>query len=453
MLFSVAVLVLGRWRGSPLGRWSPVRADAAGRSPGDPDGRGPWRRRRRLRRDHVRVADLTHGSSARTSRPAPHAGVARADRRSRSGFTAAAGSPGSTTRRRRSSPRWLGRRRSRLLLAAWSSGRWGFDDVTVTRPARVGVRRANQQLGARALFRSAMRIGRDHVASAVNTLGARLRRGVPAAAAALQPVRAESRRGGDQPGRRHRDRPDPGRQHRPRGVRAGHDGGRGPRGEPGTGGARPGPDTRPQHATAVPRSHLSGRNRRTGPGEQRRLAVALAVEQHLEPAERCAHPRPAPGTVPVPPRPRTIRSPRADRPGRAPRRGPGSGRGRGTAGTPRRRTGRRSRWAARGRGRGRSSGSARPLRAQRPAGPRPWSPAGEMSTASTASPRRASQTATPPRPHATSRARPVTGKQAVSSAAPARTAGGAGRRRPRGGVAGIPALPVGGTAQRRTHSV
>jgi len=32
------------------------------------------------------------------------------------------------------------------------------------------LRRANPQLGARALFRSAMRIGRDHVASAVNTL-------------------------------------------------------------------------------------------------------------------------------------------------------------------------------------------------------------------------------------------------------------------------------------------
>ncbi len=47
---------------------------------------------------------------------------------------------------------------------------------------------------------------------------------------------------------------------------------------------------------------------------------------------------------------------------------------------------------------------------------------GEMSTASTVRPRRANQTATPPRPHATSRARPATGKQAVSSAAPARTA-------------------------------
>jgi uncharacterized membrane protein len=46
-----------------------------------------------------------------------------------------------------------------------------LDDVTVTQTSAVWeLRRANPQLGAKALFQAAMRIGRDHVASAVNTL-------------------------------------------------------------------------------------------------------------------------------------------------------------------------------------------------------------------------------------------------------------------------------------------
>ena len=59
-----------------------------------------------------------------------------------------------------------------LLLAGMVIGALGvLDDVTVTQTSAVWeLRRANPQLGAQALFRSAMRIGRDHVASAVNTL-------------------------------------------------------------------------------------------------------------------------------------------------------------------------------------------------------------------------------------------------------------------------------------------
>ena len=59
-----------------------------------------------------------------------------------------------------------------LLLAGMVIGALGvLDDVTVTQTSAVWeLRRANPQLHARALFRAAMRIGRDHVASAVNTL-------------------------------------------------------------------------------------------------------------------------------------------------------------------------------------------------------------------------------------------------------------------------------------------
>ncbi|MBO0851807.1 MAG: YibE/F family protein, partial [Pseudonocardia sp.] len=46
-----------------------------------------------------------------------------------------------------------------------------LDDVTVTQTSAVWeLRGANPRLGAGALFASAMRIGRDHVSSAVNTL-------------------------------------------------------------------------------------------------------------------------------------------------------------------------------------------------------------------------------------------------------------------------------------------
>lgn len=59
-----------------------------------------------------------------------------------------------------------------LLLAGIVIGALGvLDDVTVTQTSAVWeLRRANPDLGAPALFAAAMRIGRDHVSSAVNTL-------------------------------------------------------------------------------------------------------------------------------------------------------------------------------------------------------------------------------------------------------------------------------------------
>jgi uncharacterized membrane protein len=59
-----------------------------------------------------------------------------------------------------------------MLLAGFLIGAIGvLDDVTVTQTSAVWeLRRANPELGAAGLFAAAMRIGRDHVASAVNTL-------------------------------------------------------------------------------------------------------------------------------------------------------------------------------------------------------------------------------------------------------------------------------------------
>ena len=59
-----------------------------------------------------------------------------------------------------------------LLLAGVVIGALGvLDDVTVTQTSAVWeLRRADPSMGAPALFGAAMRIGRDHVASAVNTL-------------------------------------------------------------------------------------------------------------------------------------------------------------------------------------------------------------------------------------------------------------------------------------------
>jgi len=59
-----------------------------------------------------------------------------------------------------------------LLLAGIVIGALGvLDDVTVTQTSAVWeLRAANPALGARALFAAGMRIGRDHVSSAVNTL-------------------------------------------------------------------------------------------------------------------------------------------------------------------------------------------------------------------------------------------------------------------------------------------
>ena len=59
-----------------------------------------------------------------------------------------------------------------LLLAGIVLGALGaLDDVTVTQASAVWeVRRANPSLGAGELFRSGLRVGRDHIASTVNTL-------------------------------------------------------------------------------------------------------------------------------------------------------------------------------------------------------------------------------------------------------------------------------------------
>lgn len=59
-----------------------------------------------------------------------------------------------------------------LLLAGMIIGALGvLDDVTVTQTSAVWeLRRANPGLGARQLYTAALRIGRDHISSAVNTL-------------------------------------------------------------------------------------------------------------------------------------------------------------------------------------------------------------------------------------------------------------------------------------------
>lgn len=59
-----------------------------------------------------------------------------------------------------------------LLIAGIVVGALGvLDDVTVTQVSTVAaLRRANPTLGPRALYREATRVGRDHVASTVNTL-------------------------------------------------------------------------------------------------------------------------------------------------------------------------------------------------------------------------------------------------------------------------------------------
>ncbi len=59
-----------------------------------------------------------------------------------------------------------------LLLAGMVIGALGvLDDVTVTQTSAVWeLRRANPDLGVRALYTAALRIGRDHISSAVNTL-------------------------------------------------------------------------------------------------------------------------------------------------------------------------------------------------------------------------------------------------------------------------------------------
>jgi uncharacterized membrane protein len=59
-----------------------------------------------------------------------------------------------------------------LVLAGMVLGALGaLDDVTVTQASTVAeLRRADPGAGRRDLYRSGLRVGRDHVASAVNTL-------------------------------------------------------------------------------------------------------------------------------------------------------------------------------------------------------------------------------------------------------------------------------------------
>ncbi|MGC2241121.1 MAG: YibE/F family protein, partial [Acidimicrobiia bacterium] len=61
---------------------------------------------------------------------------------------------------------------SGLLLAGIVLGAIGaLDDVTVTQASAVWeLQQANPEMGSRRLFESGLRIGRDHIASTVNTL-------------------------------------------------------------------------------------------------------------------------------------------------------------------------------------------------------------------------------------------------------------------------------------------
>ena len=177
VLFSAAVLVLGRWRG--LAALGALVVSFAVLLlfvlPAILDGRSPLA---------VAVVGsgvimfavlyLTHGLSARTSTAVLGTLVSLALIGALGvGFTAAArltGLDDQATALVASLGSGVDARG--LLLAGMIIGALGvLDDVTVTQTSAVWeLRRANPLLGARALFRSAMRIGRDHVASAVNTL-------------------------------------------------------------------------------------------------------------------------------------------------------------------------------------------------------------------------------------------------------------------------------------------
>jgi len=177
VLFAAAVLVLGRWRG--LAALAALVVSFAVLLlfvlPAILDGRSPLA---------VAVVGsgvimfavlyLTHGLSARTSTAVLGTLVSLALIGALGvGFTAAArltGLDDQATALVASLGSGVDARG--LLLAGMIIGALGvLDDVTVTQTSAVWeLRRANPLLGARALFGSAMRIGRDHVASAVNTL-------------------------------------------------------------------------------------------------------------------------------------------------------------------------------------------------------------------------------------------------------------------------------------------
>ena len=174
-----------------------------------------------------------------------------------------------------------------LLLAGVVIGALGvLDDVTVTQTSAVWeLRRANPALGARGLFAAAMRIGRDHVSSAVNTLVLAYAGASLPLHADLQRLRSQPRRRGDHAGGRHRGRPHAGRQHRAGRLGADHDGGGGRRGEPGSGPAVSVSAARP------------GSLRRSPRGGRARRAIRRPQTARLA----------RPETAPVPRRPRTTR--------------------------------------------------------------------------------------------------------------------------------------------------
>ena len=68
--------------------------------------------------------------------------------------------------------KWLGVSLAPQMLAGTIIGALGaIDDMTVTQAASVlELRRANSSLGIAELYRRSLRIGRDHIASTVNTL-------------------------------------------------------------------------------------------------------------------------------------------------------------------------------------------------------------------------------------------------------------------------------------------
>ena len=295
-----------------------------------------------------------------------------------------------------------------LLLAGVIIGALGvLDDVTVTQTSAVWeLRRANPQLGAGALFTAAMRIGRDHVASAVNTL-------VLAYAGASLPLLLLFTLSGRALGE---------------------------------------VVTAQDVATEVVRTLVGSIGLVASVPITTALAALVASREptgpRVEPHERRGHQPASPSPSRSGQRPPGRRTPPRSSPGAA-RHGPGSSptsdstvttssppgpepldqprvqpRDRGTAGRRPRRRVRRSRRAARRRGRAAShrTRSADPGgRGQRRAAA---SATPDTSTASTTNPRAASHTATAPRPQATSRARPPAGS---SCSRPRSASGGSGR--------------------------
>jgi hypothetical protein len=276
-----------------------------------------------------------------------------------------------------------------LLLAGVVIGALGvLDDVTVTQTSAVWeLHGANPALGARGLFTAAMRIGRDHVSSAVNTL-------VLAYAGASLPLMlifSVSGRGlGDvvttQEVATEIVRTLVGRIGLV--LRVDHDGGGGRRGEPGGG--------------------LSRATRFASP------SASLWTSTSSHPKAACSSPAAARhGPGPSSTSDNTVTTSRPP--------GASEAESAGYSASERKRCMTTTSW---GPGSGSPvSRSWRIHRTGRSAARR--APAaratGDTSTASTTSPRRASQSATAPRPHATSSARPAVGTR---SSRPRNTSGG-----------------------------